>query len=277
MSVDVALWLDDPSGVADFRRWDGRDWTDQVLVEGVQVTSPHHSVLEPPRLGKQETAIRHQVQNQAGVTPASDDTRVLVINHQSGHTLSQSAYDVFDQRGTKVGAARRFAEDGLVKRRRATFLDYYLRLRVEMLDLNGEVVGLLDRRRHWQQTATFVTDGAGRRVGTFVKVRSRPRTFSILIEEVPVAELVEQDRRGRHFLILDPDGERLGKIVKTKVSTVVGVMTAARRFTVERRTTHGSDLDTLLGYAPIALDMMLASVYEYETERELTLEPEYRI
>ncbi len=284
MADDDVFWLEDPTGIADFRRWDGSGWTTEVLVDGVEGEAAPAGDEPPPELTDHGREILHQVQHAAGLAPSArgtprfDDLRIVVVNHRARWIASQSHYDLMDDRGLRHAVAtRRGANEARARIRYNTVLDYYLRLTLDVERVDGEAIASIERRRWFNSVALYLRRPDGSELATITQRKATlPRRFDVTVGGAPAAEIIAADKAAKRITITAADGRPLGRVIKPPVPTGQGVMTSAQRFVVERTGVPGSDLDLVVGLTPLVLDLALASTYSYEVERDLKHDPARR-
>lgn len=281
MGAMTTLWLDDPAGDAEHRLWDGTTWTDKVLVDGEVRESAMQGEFPPPELSEHEQSIRWQVQHEAKMLPVArggetlGTARVLVVNHLASYHVPRADYRLMDDRGRLLGRAKRKAAAGpLLWMRVNSPLDHHLRVELEVRDAAETLLATLDRRRFGSSAAVYVRGPLGEPVGTIaLEKRSRPPQFRLLVGDDVVGRMEASDATARRIAITDAAGEEIGRVEKTPLAMGEGVLTSAQRFVLQRSSPLGTTLDELVGYAPLALDLMLGSIYTYEKERQMKHDP----
>jgi len=275
------LWFRDPAGDGDFRFWNGTEWTDQVLVDGETRLSALQGSVADPTPSEHEREIRYQVQHEAKVLPRStggetfETASVLVINHRPSWHVPRADYRIMDDGGRPLASAKRLASAGpFLWLRVNSMLDHHLRLRLEIRDTSDALVATLDRRRFGSAAAVYVTGALGEPIGAVaLDKRSRPPTLRILDGDDVVATMAAADQTARSITITGSDGRPLGRVEKTALAMGEGILTFAQRFVVERSTEPGTDLHRLVGVVPLALDLVLGSIYDFEKHRQLRHDP----
>lgn len=166
----AAGWHPDPSGRHELRYWDGR-WTEHVASGGRQLTDPlvgpaptmtgdadsppvaEDRPAEPVRASRKvERQVRRAGADRGrpgGGTLLTED--VLVVNQKARLVGSALAYDVYDQRGQRLGAFQEVRRDltTVMSDRMRGRSDTSRTYRFQVVDAEGRVLMAMTRPEQW--------------------------------------------------------------------------------------------------------------------------------
>lgn len=165
-----AGWHPDPSGRHELRYWDGR-WTEHVASGGRRLTDPltvpspearggagpaPAAQDRPAQPGRTSKKVERQVRRVgAGGGPAGGGTLltedVLVVNQKAKLVGSTLAYDVYDQRGQRLGAFQEVRRDltTVMGDRMRGRSDSDRTYRFQVVDPQGRVLLAMTRPEQW--------------------------------------------------------------------------------------------------------------------------------
>ena len=247
-------WYADPVGTSDLRWWDGGRWTDAVVKDAVQSTSPLPDGRGPVQ------ARGAQVQPQATQTPgvtapgvtaqgvtARDRTAtgssggtlftepVLVVNQKAKLIELTNEYAVYDRAGTQLGSVVEVGQGALKKAARLlTSVDQFLTHRLEVRDAAGTPQLLLTRPAKVVRSRVVVERRGVGEVGQLVQenVFGKIR-FGLHSGGRQVGSLNAQNWRAWDFQILDEGGTEVARIKKTFEGVAKTLFTTADNYVVE--------------------------------------------
>lgn len=264
----AANWYPDPLGRYDHRWYDGAQWTDQVAVDGRQLTDPEG--VRPtvvPTTGAAPDRIKDQVQRQARIAPGSApagggtllDEPVLVVNQKAKLLELTNEYAVYDQNGRQIGAVRQVGQSALRKAARLVFdVDQFLTHNLEVVDPGGRTLLRLTRPAKIFKSTVVVTDAAGDEVGRIVQrnVFGKIR-FDLTADGETVGGLNAENWRAWDFHVVDHTGGEIARVKKTWEGLAKTLFTTADNYVVRIHRPLADPLRSLVLAAALAIDTAL--------------------
>jgi uncharacterized protein YxjI len=240
MTTPQPGWYADPAAAYDLRWWDGGRWTDAVVRDGAQTTSPLPDARGPVQVS---TAgyVKEQVQRQAGTAPGPVGggtlftEPVLVVNQKAKLIELTNEYAVYDRAGTQLGSVVEVGQGALKKAARLlTSVDQFLTHRLEVRDAAGTPQLLLTRPAKVVRSRVVVERPGVGEVGQLVQenVFGKIR-FGLHSGGRQVGSLNAQNWRAWDFQILDEGGTEVARIKKTFEGVAKTLFTTADNYVVE--------------------------------------------
>ncbi len=233
-------WYADPAAIFDLRWWDGARWTESVLKNGVQSTSPLPDGRGPVRVSSVDY-VKDQVQRRAGVTQTYGGAGtlftepVLVVNQKAKLIELTNEYAVYDQSGRPLGSVVEVGQSSLKKAARfLSSVDQYLTHKLEVRDANGIPLLLLTRPAKFVKSRVVVEKPGVGEIGQLVQenVFGKIR-FGLFSGGRQVGSLNAQNWRAWDFQILDESGTEVARIKKTFEGVAKTLFTTADNYVVQ--------------------------------------------
>ena len=264
MTTPQPGWYADPATTFDLRWWDGGRWTDSVVNDGVQTTSP----LPDGRPGVQVSGtddVKDQVQRRAGIAPVSggDGTMfsepVLVVNQKAKLIELTNEYAVYDQAGRQLGSVVEVGQSVAKKALRfVSSVDQFLTHRLEVRDAAGVPQLLLTRPAKFVKSRVVVSRPGVGELGQLVQenVFGKIR-FGLHSGGRQVGSLNAQNWRAWDFQILDEGGVEVARIKKTFEGVAKTLFTTADNYVVQIHRPLQDPLLSLVVAAALTVDTAL--------------------
>lgn len=248
-------WYPDPFGRYQYRYWDGSQWTHHVATQGQQGVDP--PIPSAPVTSATVTSVSAGADFEgsavARATASSDNCGnkkvqrvvaaagadgqsgggtlftepVLVVNQKAKLVEINAQYDVFNQDGHRVGAVREVGQ-GLLKNAFALRPAGNRTRRLQIVDLNGQLLMTLTRPAQTFRSTVFVRDPSGVEIGKIVQKSTgvvRKVRFVLEAGGKPLGTLNGEDRGDWDFSVLDKGGTEVARIARTlKGLTNLGVV-----------------------------------------------------
>jgi uncharacterized protein YxjI len=257
-------WYADPAATFDLRWWDGDRWTDAVVKNGVQTTSP----LPDGRGPVQASAtgyVKDQVQRRAGIAPTATGSGtlftepVLVVNQKAKLIELTNEYAVYDQAGRSLGSVVEVGQSTAKKVVRfVSSLDQFLTHRLEVRDAAGVPQLLLTRPAKFMKSRVVVSAPGAGEIGELVQenVFGKIR-FGLHSGGRQVGSLNAQNWRAWDFSILDESGAEVARIQKTFEGVAKTLFTTADNYVVQIHRPLQDPLRSLVVAAALTVDTAL--------------------
>jgi uncharacterized protein YxjI len=250
-------WYADPSGQHASRWWDGNSWTEhtqdgpppgqQQQQQGQQqgqqgyYAQPQTAQPEPVRTQYSQERVQRQVQQQAGIGPATGgsghllDEPILVVNQKTKLIELTNEYAVFDQRGNQIGSVVEVGQSGLKKAvRLLSSYDQFFTHRLEVRDASGQVMLQLTRPAKLFKSRVQVAFGNGAPIGEIVQenVFGKIR-FGLMVGGQHIGSINAENWRAWNFSIQDGSGQEVARITKTWEGFARTMFTTADNYVVQ--------------------------------------------
>jgi uncharacterized protein YxjI len=250
-----AGWYLDPSGAqAILRWWDGTTWTDHTQpVSPVQTQQQQYGQNDPgpgmqggyPAAAATSRGHRYGDQSfggnmQAGGSVAggyrSPMTEQNIFVSQKRKLVEVTAeYAVFAQDGGQIGMVTEVGQSAAKKAMRLlTSLDQYMTHRLEVRDMNGQVLIMLTRPAKLFKSTLIVERGDGSEIGRLVQrnVFGKIR-FGLESAGQEIGSLNAENWRAWNFSIQDHTGAEIARITKTWEGLLTTMFTSADKYMVQ--------------------------------------------
>ena len=235
MTTPQPGWYADPVGAFDLRWWDGGRWTDGVVKDAVQSTSPL-----PGGRGPVQGAGATQVQRQVGETAQVGGggtlftEPVLVVEQQAELVELTDEYAVSDAAGRPLGSVVQVGQRGLRKAvRLVSRVDRFLPHRLEVRDQQGVPQLVLVRPAALVRSRLVVERPGLGEIGQLVQQNAFGRVrFALESGGRQVGSLDAENWRAWDFAVLDEDGGEVARIRKTFEGLARAASTTADNYVV---------------------------------------------
>jgi len=261
-----ANWYPDPMGRAEYRWFDGTDWTDQVSSNGKTAVDPVHQAPAhiPARDVSPEKIAKDLVK--AGITAGEVHgggtlftEPVLVVNQKAQWIEITNQYAISDQHGNQIGAVREVGQTAAKKVMRVmTSFDQFFTHNYQVVDARGAVQLQLTRPAKIMKSRIGVQDGQGVEIGQIVQenVFGKIR-FRLEAGNTPLGYINAKNWRAWNFHIVDHAGEEVAHITKTYGGLVRSVFTTADNYVVQILRPLDGPLQAMVVAAAVSIDTAL--------------------
>ena len=260
----AANWYPDPGGKHEHRYWDGSQWTDNVADHGRQAVDPLVAGYVPTTHHSAQN-VQQQVQQRAGLqaTAVGGGTLftepILVVNQKRKLIELNTEFAVFDQHGTQVGAVRQVGQSTAKKALRfMSNVDQFLTHRLQIVDIQGNVVLALTRPAKLVKSKVLITDGQGRPVGDVVQQNAIGKIrFALEAGGQTLGSINAENWRAWNFAIQDHTGAEVARITKTWEGLATTLFTTADNFVVQIHRQLEEPLRSLVVASALCVDVAL--------------------
>jgi uncharacterized protein YxjI len=258
-------WYPDPYGRAELRWYDGSVWTEHVSSHGKQSVDPPGGASHVPTVGRATDKIQRDVaraglragQVTGGGTLFSEP--ILIVNQKVKLIEINNEYAVFDQHGNQLGAVRQVGQSKAKKALRLlSSADQFLSHKLQIVDMDGNVVLALSRPAKLIKSKFTVTDGAGRELGQVVQQNAIGKIrFGLESGGSQLGSLNAENWRAWNFNLQDHTGDEVARITKTWEGLAKTVFTTADNYVVQIHRPLEEPLRSLVVAAALCVDTAL--------------------
>jgi uncharacterized protein YxjI len=258
-------WYPDPQGRHEYRWFDGNIWTDQVSSNGKQSVDPLQPATNVPTVSHSAEQVQQQVQQRAGLTGVAQGggtlftEPILVVNQKAKLIEINNEYAIFNQSGQQVGAVREVAQSSAKKAMRLlSSMDQYMTHKLQVVDLQGNVVLALTRPAKVVKSKIVVQDGAGRELGAIIQRNAIGKIrFGLESAGQELGEIRAENWRAWNFSIVDASGTEVARITKTFAGLAAAAFTTADNYVVQIEAPMGEPFHHLVIAAAVSVDTAL--------------------
>ncbi len=259
-----ASWHPDPFGRHELRYWDGVRWTEHVSSHGKQAVDP------PVGGGAVPTTRRPAVKIVGDVAKAGAGTGtqgggtiftepVLVVNQKAKLIEVNNEYAIYDQHGTQLGAVRQVGQSAAKKVLRVlSNVDQYLTHKLQVVDVQGNVLLALTRPAKLVKSRVIVQDGQGNEIGQILQQNAIGKIrFGLEANGHPYGSIHAENWRAWNFKVSDASGNEVARITKTWEGLAKTMFTTADNFVVQIHAPLEEPLRSLVVASSLAVDTAL--------------------
>jgi uncharacterized protein YxjI len=270
-------WHPDPFRRHELRWWDGSKWTEHVTTQGnAQLDPPTPMAQVPstmqgqdPGLFRKDNAerIQEQVhqkaagQGQPGFQGGGSlfTEPILVVNQKAKLIEINNEYAVYDQHGRQLGAVRQVGQSTAKKILRAvSSYDQFMTHKLQLVDVNGQVLLNLVRPAKLMKSKVLVTDAAGREIGSIVQQNAIGKIRFGLDSGGHTYGLIQAENwRAWNFRIEDHTGTEVARITKTWEGIAKAVFTTADNYVIHIHRPLEDPLRSLVVASAVSVDTAL--------------------
>ncbi|MEX0427556.1 phospholipid scramblase-related protein [Nocardioides sp. DS6] len=260
-----ANWYPDPLGRHELRYYDGNQWTEHVSSHGRQSVDPPVGPGHVPAGDRRLDQVQGDVAR-AGVKAGQYDgggtlftEPVLVVNQKAKLIEINNEYAVMDQHGRQIGAVREVGQSTLKKAvRLLSSYDQFLTHKLQVVDMNGQVLLALTRPAKFLKSRIIVQDGHGAEIGQIVQqnVIGKIR-FGLEAGGRTYGAINAENWRAWNFNIQDHTGTEVARITKTWEGLARAMFTTADNYVVQIHRPLEEPLRSLVVAAAVAVDTAL--------------------
>ena len=278
MSTTPANWYPDTTGRHQLRYWNGTAWTDDVSDNGIQGKDP----IQPKCLDRVDSAltignegdqakIQQQLYSQekyrgAGVQGAAFQgggtlftEPILVVNQKAKLIELNNQYSVFNKDGQQVAAVNQVGQSAAKKAMRLlTSLDQFMTHKLEITDMQGQVVLRITRPAKVMKSTVIVSDANDQEIGRIVQENMIGKiNFSLQAGGYTYGSIKAENWRAWNFRIEDHSGNEIARITKTFEGIAKTMFTTADNYVVQIHAQIPQPLNSLVVAAALSVDTAL--------------------
>ena len=235
-----ANWYPDPFGRHELRYWDGAQWTEHVSSHGRQSVDPPHGGGHVPTVQRKTEKVVKDVAKAgaaSGLTGGGTifTEPVLVVNQKAKLIEINNEYAIYDQNGTQIGAVRQVGQSAAKKVLRVlTNVDQFLTHKLQVVDMQGNVLLALTRPAKVLKSRVIVQDGHGNEVGAIVQQNAIGKIrFNLEAGGHTYGSINAENWRAWNFSIRDQGGTEVARITKTWEGLAKTMFTTADNYVVQ--------------------------------------------
>jgi uncharacterized protein YxjI len=257
-------WYPDPGGKHEHRYWDGTQWTENVANHGRQAVDPLVATHVPTSHHTPDR-VQQQVQRHAGVEGAGQGggtlftEPILVVNQKRKMVELNTEFAVYDQHGTQIGAVRQVGQSSAKKALRLlSNVDQFLTHKVQIVDMQGNVVLALTRPAKFVKSKVQISDAHGQPVGEVVQqnVFGKIR-FSFEAGGHTYGSVNAENWHAWNFSVQDHAGAEVARITKTWEGLATTLFTTADNFVVQIHRQLDEPLRSMVIASALCVDLAL--------------------
>ena len=259
-------WYPDPWGKHEHRWYDGAQWTEHVASHGRQSLDPPPAAPGAiPTVNRLTAKVQRDVAS-AGVTAGAASgggtlmtEPVLVVNQKAKLIEMSNEYAVYDQHGVQIGAVRQVGQNVAKKLLRlVSSVDQYMTHKLQVVDMQGNVVLALTRPAKIIKSRILVEDGDGRPLGEIVQQNMIGKIrFSIEAGGATIGSINGENWRAWNFNIQDAQGNEVARITKTWEGIAKTMFTTADNYVVHIHQALPQPLHSLVVASALSVDTAL--------------------
>ena len=264
-TTPTANWYPDPFGRFEMRYFDGAQWTEHVANGGQQATDPPVGASAVPTVNRPTEKIQADVAKvgvQAGAQTGGGtlfDEPVLVVNQKAKLIEVNNEYAVYDQHGTQIGAVREVGQSTAKKVVRVlTRYDQFMTHKLQVVDMQGNVLLALTRPAKFVKSKLLVHDGAGQEVGQILQQNAIGKIrFALESGGQTLGSINAENWRAWNFNIQDGTGTEVARITKTWEGLAKTLFTTADNYVVQFHRPLDEPLRSLVVASALCVDTAL--------------------
>ncbi len=262
-----AGWYADPLGRHEMRYFDGTQWTEHVSSHGRTSVDPPVGEGHIPTVQRAPERVRGDVQRagSAGVAGFRGGTGsiftepILVVNQKAKLIEINNEYAIYDQNANQIAAVRETGQSGLKKAARfLTSLDQYMTHKLQIVDMQGNVLLALTRPAKLIKSKIIVEDARGGEIGQIVQQNAIGKIrFGLEVGGKVYGSINGENWRAWNFNIQDHNGTEVARITKTWEGLAKTMFTTADNYVLQIHRPLEDPLRTLVVAAALGVDTAL--------------------
>jgi uncharacterized protein YxjI len=259
-----ANWFPDPFGRHELRYWDGSQWTEHVSSHGRQSVDPPQGGGHVPNVQRPTAKVLKDVAKVGAGTGLSGGGTiftepVLVVNQKAKLIEINNEYAIYDQNGTQIGAVRQVGQSAAKKVLRVlTNVDQFLTHKLQVVDMQGNVLLALTRPAKVMKSRVIVQDSHGTEIGQIVQQNMVGKIrFGLEANGQAYGSMNAENWRAWNFSIQDDGGTEVARITKTWEGLAKTMFTTADNFVVQIHRELDEPLRSLVVASSLAVDIAL--------------------
>ncbi len=246
------------------RYWDGSQWTEHVSSHGRQAVDPLTQGTHVPTTQRPTDKIVADVNKVGAATAATGGGSVftepvLVVNQKAKLIEVNNEYAIYDQNGVQIGAVRQVGQSAAKKVIRVlTSYDQFMTHKLQVVDMQGNVLLALTRPAKLVKSRVIVQDGHGNEIGQVVQQNAIGKIrFNLDAGGQTYGSINAENWRAWNFNILDASGQEVARITKTWEGLAKTMFTTADNFVVQVHRPLEEPLRSLVVASSLAVDTAL--------------------
>ena len=259
-----ANWHPDPFGRHELRYWDGSQWTEHVSSHGKQsIDAPVGGGTVPTTRRPVDKIMGDVAKVGAGTGAQGGGTiftePVLVVNQKAKLIEVNNEYAIYDQNGTQLGAVRQVGQSAAKKVLRViSNVDQFLTHKLQVVDVQGNVLLALTRPAKFVKSKVIVQDGQGNEIGQIVQQNAIGKIrFGLEANGHTYGSINAENWRAWNFKVSDASGNEVARITKTWEGLAKTMFTTADNFVVQIHAPLEEPLRSLVVASSLAVDTAL--------------------
>ncbi|MEQ1787916.1 MAG: phospholipid scramblase-related protein [Acidimicrobiales bacterium] len=259
-----ANWHPDPFGRHELRYWDGSQWTEHVSSHGKQSLDPPVGGSAVPTTNRPTEKVVADVAKAGAVTSHQGGGTiftepVLVVNQKAKLIEVNNEYAIYDQNGTQIGAVRQVGQSAAKKVLRVlTSVDQFMTHKLQVVDVQGNVLLALTRPAKLVKSKIIVQDGQGNEIGQIVQQNAIGKIrFGLEAGGHTYGSINAENWRAWNFNVTDHAGTEVARITKTWEGLAKTMFTTADNFVVQIHRPMEEPLRSLVVASSLAVDTAL--------------------
>jgi len=191
------------------------------------------------------------------IFPGFFETNTFFIDEKVGFFKFSNAYKVYDTQGEIGNITQQLTTSQKVLR--LVLKKAMLPFKMEIVDLEGDVLITLQRGWTFWMSKISISDGTGNLLGTIQqKFAILKPTFKIFDETAIQIATISGDWKGWNFIIVDGSGNKVGSITKKWNGILKEAFTTADKYVVDIEPAFAEDKKKMAIVAcAITIDMVL--------------------
>jgi len=257
-------WYPDPFGRHETRWWDGAQWTEHVASHGRQAVDPPQGGGHIPTVNRATEKVVRDVYRAGGATTAQGggsifNEPVLVVNQKAKFIELNNEYAIYDQHGRQIAAVRQVGQSMAKKALRLlSNVDQFLTHKLQIVDMQGNVLLALTRPAKILKSRIIVQDGMGNEIGQIAQQNIAFKIRFSLESGGHVWGMINGENwRAWNFNIQDHTGTEIARITKTWEGIVKAAFTTADNYVVHIHRPLEDPLRSLVVAAALGIDTAL--------------------
>ena len=184
---------------------------------------------------------------------------ILVVNQKAKLIEINNEYAIYDQHGTQIGAVRQVGQSAAKKAIRwCPDVDQFLTHKLQVVDMEGNVLLALTRPAKLMKSKIIVQDGSGKELGTIVQQNMIGKIhFGLESGGSTYGSINAENWRAWNFNIQDHAGTEVARITKTWEGLAKTMFTTADNYVVQIHRPLEEPLRSLVVAAALCVDTAL--------------------
>lgn len=266
MTGSPAAWYADPLGRHELRYYDGQKWTEHVSSHGRQSVDPPTQQSHVPTVNRATERVVGDVQRAgtAGVVSFAGGGHVftepiLVVNQKAKLIEVNNEYAIYNQAGQQIAAVREVGQSALKKAVRIlSSYDQFLTHKLQLVDMQGNVLLALTRPAKFIKSKIIVEDAAQREIGQIVQQNAFGKIhFSLEAGGNVYGSINAENWRAWNFNIQDHTGAEVARITKTWEGLAKTMFTTADNYVIQIHRPLEDPLRMLVVASAVSVDTAL--------------------
>ena len=257
-------WYPDPFGRHETRWWDGAQWTEHVASHGRQQVDPPVGGGHIPAVNRPSEKVVNDVQSVGGAATQHGGGTIfteplLVVNQKAKLIEVNNEYAIYNQHGQQIGAVRQVGQNMVKKAIRIfTSYDQFLTHKLQVVDIQGNVLMALTRPAKVLKSRIIVQDAMGNEVGQIVQQNAIGKIrFGLESGGHQWGSINAENWRAWNFNVQDHTGGEIARITKTWEGFAKTMFTTADNYVVQIHRPLEDPLRTLVVAAALGVDTAL--------------------